>query len=124
MDMRAAIINKNEKRKATLRFIVGEFARVPNLPQDKNVTDDQVVKLINKAVASESTLPTPDQEFIAILQEYLPKLVTDEEVLAWIKENVDFSSLKNKMQAIKLVMSNFSGRVDGNNVKKLIENNF
>ena len=120
-DMRTAILEKNEKRKDTLRFIVGEFSRVPNLPQDKSVTDEQVIKILNKAIASEWTLPLADEEFIDILSEYLPAAPTDEEVLKWINENIDFSQFKNRIQAMKPIMAHFSGAIEGSRVKKLLE---
>jgi len=60
---------------------------------------------------------------IDIAKSYLPKALTEEELISWIKENVDFSQFKNKMQAMKIIMSEFKG-MDGNFVKKVLLENF
>jgi len=36
---------------------------------------------------------------IEIAQSYLPKQASEEEIISWIKENIEFSNYKNKMQA-------------------------
>ncbi len=56
---------------------------------------------------------------IEIAQKYLPKQATEEEMGAWIHENIDFSLYKNKMQAMGLIMKRFKG-CDGNYVKNLL----
>ncbi len=57
--------------------------------------------------------------YIKIAQKYLPKQATEEEILAWIKENIDFANYKNKMQAMGPIMKHFKG-CDGNFVKSII----
>lgn len=56
---------------------------------------------------------------IAIAQKYLPKQATEEEITLWIKENIDFSQYKNKMQAMGLIMKQFKG-CDGNFAKSIL----
>jgi uncharacterized protein YqeY len=56
---------------------------------------------------------------IKIAQKYLPKQATEEEIRAWIHENIDFSLYKNKMQAMGPIMKQFKG-CDGNFVKNLL----
>jgi uncharacterized protein YqeY len=56
---------------------------------------------------------------IKIAQGYLPKQETEEEVVQWIKDNVDMDSFKNKMQAMGPVMKNFKG-ADGNFIKTIL----
>ena len=58
---------------------------------------------------------------IEIAQAYLPKQATEEEISAWIHENIDFSNYKNKMQAMGPIMAQFKGR-DGNVVKSILMN--
>ena len=62
-----------------------------------------------------------DSAYIKILQEYLPKQADDAEVRAWIKENIDFSSFANKMQAMRPIMAHFGTTVDGAAVKKILQ---
>jgi len=56
---------------------------------------------------------------IKIAQKYLPKQATKEEIAAWIHKNINFSSYKNKMQAMGPIMKQFKG-CDGNFVKNLL----
>jgi uncharacterized protein YqeY len=120
-DLVAAIKNKDQTRKDALRVLLGEFGRLDT----KSVDDETVVRIIRKLIKSEKeTLEKAAcktrSDFIAILEDYLPKMATDEEIQAWILENIDFSSYKNKMQAMGAIMNHFGSRVDGNNVKALL----
>lgn len=56
---------------------------------------------------------------IMIAKDYLPAQASEEEIKQWIKENIDFSKFKNKMQAMKPIMKQFSG-CDGNFVKQIL----
>lgn len=56
---------------------------------------------------------------IEIAKKYLPKQVSEEDIISWIKENIDFSKLKNKMQAMGSIMKQFKG-ADGNFVKGIL----
>lgn len=58
---------------------------------------------------------------ISIAKSYLPKTatITTEELAIWIRENIDFSVFKNRMQAMKPIMTNFKG-IDGNMVKNVL----
>jgi len=56
---------------------------------------------------------------IEIAKKYLPKQVSEEDIILWIKENIDFSTLKNKMQAMGPIMKQFKG-CDGNFVKGIL----
>jgi len=43
------------------------------------------------------------------------------EIEWWIKERIDFSTLKNPMQAVGIVMKEFGARADGKLVKELVQ---
>jgi len=76
-------------------------------------------KLINSKLAEHDEKLT--SLTIEHIQSYLPKALTEVEITAWIKDNIDFSQFKNKMQAMKPIMAHFKGAVDGNVVKKIIQ---
>ena len=61
------------------------------------------------------------QSLLKVIEHYLPKMATEEEILAWIQQNIDFSQFKNKMQAMGLIMKHFGATADGNFVKKIIQ---
>ena len=56
---------------------------------------------------------------IQIAQKYLPKQASEEDVAAWIKENINFSEFKNKMQAMGPIMKQLKG-ADGNFIKSIL----
>ena len=122
-DLSTAIKAKEEKKKDALRVILGEFGRMDK----KELSDDEVVKILKKLMKSEKEVleqkgEAADSEFIKVIETYLPKMATEEEIAAWIHQNIDFSQFKNKMQAMGLVMKHFGATADGNFVKEIIQN--
>lgn len=122
-DLVKAMKARDEDAKETLRVILGEFGRQGK----KELSDEDVVKVLQKLVKSEKeTLEkkgqAEDSVFIQIIEQYLPKAATENEVLEWIRENIDLSEYKNKMQAMGPIMKHFGARADGNTVKKILQN--
>jgi len=119
-DLKGAMKEKNEAAKDALRVAIGELGR----SDKKEHTDDDVVRVLKKLIKSERELldkkGETDSEFIRIIESYLPKMASDEEIGAWIAENVDFSKYKNKMQAMGEIMKHFGPGADGNTVKKIL----
>lgn len=121
-DLMQAMKDKDEEKKSTLRVVMGEFAR----SETKALSDDDVVKVLKKMVKSERETmdrsgKTGDSEYIRILESYLPKMASDEELQQWIAENIDFSKYKNKMQAMKDIMGHFGSAADGSRVKEILQ---
>lgn len=121
-DLHAAIKAKDEQKKDALRVILGEFARFDK----KELSDDEIVKILKKLMKAEKEVleqkgETADSAFIKVIENYLPKMATEEEITAWIHQNIDFSQFKNKMQAVGLVMKQFGATADGNLVKTIIQ---
>lgn len=117
----AAIKNRDKDRAGAIRILKGEFQRQP----EKELSDEQVVGIIKKLIKSEKELLEASKQqnsaYIDILQGYLPQQADDDEVRAWIKENIDFGSFANKMQAMRPIMAHFGSTVDGADVKKILE---
>ncbi len=121
-DLTDAIKAQDAAKKDTIRVIMGEFGRIDK----KELSDDDVIKIIKKLIKSERELlenkgETSDSEFIKISESYLPALASEEDVLTWIKENIEFSQFKNKMQAMGPIMKHFGAAADGNIVKKILQ---
>ncbi|PLX48360.1 MAG: hypothetical protein C0613_11385 [Desulfobulbaceae bacterium] len=114
---------KNQAKTAAIRIIIGEFQRQPK----KELSDAEVIAIIRKLIKSETELlaaghESADQsDYITILESYLPRQATKEEIGAWIEANIDFAAFANKMQAMKPIMSHFAGRADGNLVKEILQ---
>ena len=121
-DLSAAIKAKDENKKAALRVILGEFGRLDK----KELSDDEAVKILKKLIKSEKEVldqkgDTENSAFIEIVESYLPKMASDEEISAWIRQNIDFSQYKNKMQAMGVIMKHFGATADGNVVKDILQ---
>lgn len=120
-DLKTAMKEKNEAKKNTLRVVIGEFGR----SDKKELPDDEVVKILKKLVKSEKEVlerkGETESEFIGIIEAYLPETASDAEIESWIKENVDFSKYKNKMQAMGEIMKHFGSSADGNTVKRILQ---
>jgi uncharacterized protein len=121
-DLAGAIKAKDEEKKSAIRVILGEFSRGGK----KDLQDEEVVSILKKLIKSEREVLTQkgvsgDSPFITIIEGYLPKMATSEEIASWIRENIDFSKFNNKMQAMKPVMARFGSSADGNTVKKILQ---
>ena len=128
-DLVQAIKDMNTEKKSNLRIIIGEFSRGAN----KILSDIECIKVLKKLVKSQiemkeilekngavHTLKVVN-DFLDLLNSYLPKQTSDDDVKKWIQNNIDFSRYKNKMQAMKDVMGHFGVTVDGNNVKNILQ---
>jgi len=92
---------------------------------DKHITQDDIdgiksselKRLITKKYQELGDKLTSDK--IKFAQAYLPVGPTEEEIGKYIKDNIDFSQFKNKMQAMGPIMKAFPG-CDGNFVKNIL----
>ena len=121
-DLTAAIKARDEEKKSTLRVILGEFGRL----EKKELSDEDAVKILKKLIKAEKEVlekkaAKADSEFIIIIENYLPKMATEAEIRSWIEQHIDFSILKNKMQAMGQIMKHFGATADGNAVKNILQ---
>ncbi len=120
-ELKVSIKARDKARTGAVRILIGEFQRLP----EKELSDDQVVGIIKKLIKSEKELLAASGEkssdYITILEGYLPKQASEEEIRDWIMENIDFSSFKNKMQAMRPIMTHFGSSADGNIVKNILQ---
>lgn len=120
-ELKGAMKAKDTARTGVIRILIGEFQRQP----EKELADDKVIGIIKKLIKSERELIAAggegDEEYIAILEGYLPKQASEDDIRNWITENIDFSSFGNKMQAMKPIMAHFGSSADGNTVKKVLQ---
>ena len=119
-ELQVAIKAKDSDRTGAIRILIGEFQR----QREKKLSDDQVIGIIRKLIKSEKELLAAagkdSSGFLAVMESYLPRQADEEEIRTWIEENIDFESFGNRMQAMRPVMNHFSGRADGNIVKKIL----
>ena len=120
-DLKKAMKAKEEARVSALRVLYGEFQRQGK----KELADTEVVAIIRKlSKAERETLDRTGQvtsAYLEIIEAYQPRQAGEEEIRAWITANIDFSQLKNKMQAMRPIMTHFGSTADGDTVKKVLE---
>ncbi len=135
-DLKTSMRNKAVEAKNTMRLIIAEFPKltVPltlesgkkttRLKKPAEITNDDIIGIIRGLVKSERIVleakNEETSEYLEILESYLPKLATREEVVDWIKENIDFSQFKNKMQAMGIIMKHFGKLADGKMVNEIL----
>ena len=116
-------------RRNNIKFLVGQLQRVAK-NKEKIAEDSEAIKIIKNlyALMKEITLLSLKKDgyeyfevvdFIVLCEELLPKEATEEDIRNFLK-TVDFSGLKNKMQAVGMAIKHFNGNVDGNLVKTIV----
>jgi uncharacterized protein YqeY len=121
-DLKSAMKTRDEAKKEAIRVVMGEIAR----SEKKQLDDDEVSKILRKLIKSEKELLDKSGQgetspFIGIIEAYLPRMASEDEVRQWIAANIDFSAYKNKMQAMGTIMAHFGGSADGNMVKQVLQ---
>ena len=136
-DLKKAMLGKDQEVRNTLRLIIAEFPKltVPitlesgkkstRLKKPEEISNDDVIGIIKGLTKSEQTVleitGQTSSDYLEILQSYLPKMIDKEEITIWIKDNIDFSQFKNKMQAIGPVMKHFGKLADGKLVNQILK---
>ena len=119
LDVKTAMKEKKETLQS-LRVVLGELQRSTK----KELSDDEVARILKKLEKNEEEMINAgkgDSKFIEILRDYIPAGISREEIESWIKDNVDFSELKNKMQAVGLVKKEFGERAEGRMISEIVK---
>ncbi len=137
LDLKNSMLQKQNHIRDTLRVIMGEYPKltVPitlesgkktfRVKKPEEITDEDLLGIIRGLAKSEkSVLELQKKEsspYLEVLGAYLPKMVSSDEVVAWINENIDFADFKSPMQAMSTTMKHFGKLADGNMVKGLLQ---
>lgn len=136
-DMKTSMLKKDTSVRDTMRLIMGAFPEITvpitlesgkkstRAKTPEEITDEDIHNIIRKFVKSEKTVleikKEESSDYLELLESYLPKMATTQEIEAWIKNNVDFSAMKSPMQAMGTVMKHFGKLADGNQVKGILQ---
>ena len=137
LDLRNAMLqNKNDIRDA-IRVIMGEYPKltVPltlesgkktsRVKKPEEITDEDLLGIIRGLAKSEKTVLEIQKKdispYLMVIESYLPKMVSADEISAWINENIDFAEYNNPMQAMGTIMKHFGKLADGNVVKGMLQ---
>ena len=101
-----------------LKFVKSELQRI-----GKVVSDEDAVKVIRKFIKNESSLPEPHTVSIKFFEQFVPAAgMSEEDITAWIHQNIDFSTVPNKMAAMGPIMAGLKDKgVSGAVVKSILE---
>ena len=136
-DLKLSMLNKDVQARGAIRQIMAEFPKL-TVPitlesgkkttrpkKSEEITNDDIIGIIQGLVKSERIVleakKEESSEYLNILESYLPKMAAREEIIAWIKENIDFSEYKNKMQAMGAIMKHFGKQADGKMVNMILQ---
>ena len=137
-DMKHAMVKKDTGVRDTMRLIMGAFPtltvsitlesgkKTTRVKKPEEITDDDLLDIIRKFIKSEKTILEIKKEttsdYLELLNGYLPKMATSEDIEQWIRDTVDFSQFKSPMQAMGTVMKHFGKLANGDQVKEILKN--
>ena len=136
-DMKQAMISKDNGVRDTMRLIMGAFPdltvpitlesgkKTTRVKKAEEITDDDILGIIRKFAKAELTVLEHKKEsssdYLELLNAYLPKMASQDEIREWIEENVDLSAYKSPMQATGTVMKHFGKQADGKLVQSVLK---
>lgn len=133
-DVKAAMLAKNEVVRDTLRLLLAEFKRL-DVQEGKTITPEIEQDVLLKAVkmrqqsiaefekAGRAELVTKEKAELAVIQSYLPKALSDDEVKAGVQAlmtELKITSKKDMGTLMKAVMAKYKGQVDGKKVQAIL----
>ncbi len=127
-DLKTAMKEKLDEL-TDIKYVLAEFSRLKGTKDGKDIigevpTDAQAIRVLNSIIAGENKLmelvPDSSSTLKPLCESYLPKKATEEEIRDFLS-TVDFSSLKNKMQAIGLAKKHFGTAADGALIGEIVK---
>jgi len=139
-DLKLALRSRNDALKNTIRQIMAEFFKL-TVPvtleggkkssrpkRAEEITNDDVIGIIQGLIKSERIVleakKETSSEYLRFLEAYLPRQASREEIVAWIKANIDLGQYPNKMQAMGVIMKHFGKSADGKRVNQILKDGF
>lgn len=136
LDLKNSMLQKKNEIRDAIRVVMGEFPKltVPiilasgkktfRVKLAEEITNDDLLGIIRGLVKSEKAVleiqNKKSSPYLEVLASYLPKMADRDEILAWIKENIDLEEYSSPMQAMAPIMKHFGKLADGNLVKGLL----
>lgn len=134
-DLKSAMKEKNTNKKNAVQMV---RTAILQIEKDKGieVTDEQIINIIAKEVktrkdsladfekANRQDLIDQINEEIAVLEEYLPKQLTDEEleeIVTKIITEVGASSIKDMGKVMKEAKAQIGAKADGKRINEMVK---
>lgn len=133
-----AMLNKDEDRKRVINTLRAEMKNkeIELRASSKELLDSDILSLIQKLIkqnrdaikmfedGGRNDLVEKNQKEITILEEFLPKQLTNEEIDAIIKQEIElngYNSMKDMGKIMAAFKNNYSGQCDMGYVSKKIK---
>jgi len=136
-DLVNAMKDRLERTVAALRSVKTAIMEVKTAPGGKKDLDDSdIIKVIQKLVkqrkesmdiysqAGRDELADNEQQEMFVLMNYLPKMLTEDEVEKIVNEtiaNVGATSMKDMGKVMGIINKTYSGQVDGSVVSRIVK---
>lgn len=137
-DLVAAMKNKDAVKLASLRAIKTAITMAKTAPDaPSELTDGDIQKIIQKLVkqrkdsadqytaAGRQDLADNELAEMEVMQEYLPKQLTEDEIAVEVKkviEETGASTMKDMGKVMGIINKRFAGQVDGKVVSIIVKN--
>jgi uncharacterized protein YqeY len=119
-DLITAMKAKDTETRDNIRALVAEFERQTK----KDFSEDEIVKLVKSSIKMEKekmeSVGDTTSSYLTFLETFMPQQASEDDIKAWVAENINFDDFKNKMQAMGPVMKHFGNTVDGKMVKTIL----
>ena len=126
---------KNVNKLSTLRLVKAAMTNLKIEKKKDALTDDECLDVLSKQVkqrrdsiasfesAGRNDLKAKEQEELTILEGYMPKALSDDEIRKFAQEAIQASGAKTKAETgkvMKELMPKVKGRADGKKVQEIL----
>ncbi len=133
-EMKSAMKSRDQARLDALRFIVSaiRYFQVDN----PNLTDEQIVEVLKKEAkkrresivaykaAGRDELLAKEEYELGIIEEYLPQMMSEDEVRAKVKEALETAKPENFGLAMNAAMKAVGKEAEGSMVARIVKETF
>ena len=137
-DYKEAVRNKDEIKRNTINLLLSalKYRQIELRASGKDLTDEEIIGVISKEIkkrkeaielyekGNRQDLAEKEKRELEILESYMPKQLSEEELLKIIDEtikSVGASSPSDVGKVMKELMPKVKGKADGSLVKSLVE---
>jgi|YNPMSStandDraft_2_1061718.scaffolds.fasta_scaffold03224_2 uncharacterized protein YqeY len=137
-DYKEAVRNKDEIKRNTINLLLSalKYRQIELRASGKELTDEEIIGVISKEIkkrkeaielyekGNRQDLAEKEKRELEILESYMPKQLSEEELLKIIDEtikSVGASSPSDVGKVMKELMPKVKGKADGSLVKSLVE---
>jgi uncharacterized protein len=134
-ELKQAMLAKDVERLSTLRLLKSAIGYAQIERKNENLSDSEIVSIVQKEIkkrrdaieqyekGGRSESAATEKREAVILESFLPKPLTQEELDALIRDAISetgATSKKQMGQVIKIVQAKAAGRVDGKTISELV----